>query len=94
MVIENISDFAPQVFVDAFQPLLLKLSVIVGGIFGLYVILLIVRIYYERKSYKILRDIRYDLDQLNTHYNLPNSTHRKSFIRRLASHVKNRIRKK
>lgn len=94
MVIENISDFAPQALVDAFQPFLLKLSVIVGGIFGLYVILLIVRIYYERRNYKILKDIRYDLDQLNLHYNLPNSSQRKGILRRFTSHVRNRIRKK
>ena len=94
MVIENISDFAPQALVDAFQPFLLKLSVIVGGIFGLYVILLIVRIYYERRNYNILKDIRYDLDQLNLHYNLPNSSQRKGILHRFASHVRNRIRKK
>lgn len=62
-------------------PMLTKLSVVVGGIFGLYVILIIIRIYYERKNMKILQDIRYDLDQLNKHYHIGYSETKKGFFR-------------
>ncbi len=89
MVIED----GVQLLIDGIQPILVKIGVIVGSVIGIYILLILIRIYYERKSYKILRDIRYDLDQLNTHYNLPNSTHRKGLIRRFASHVRNKLSK-
>lgn len=63
--------------IDSVQPFFKKISVLVGGIFGLYLILILVRIHYERKKYKVLLDVRYDLDQLNRHYNLPYSKARK-----------------
>ena len=56
---------ALQPIVDLVQPALLKLSVLVGGIFGLYLLLLFFRVHYERKKVRILQDIRYDLDKLN-----------------------------
>ena len=83
MVIENISD--PAVIVNAIQPLLGKLSIIVGGIFGLYIILIFIRIYYERKKVRILKDIVYDLDQLNIHFKVNHSKHRLGFFRKIIS---------
>ena len=69
----DLADAALPPLLDALQPLFQKLSLIVGGIFGLYVILILVRIHYERKTLKALQDIRYDLDHLNRHYDLPAS---------------------
>lgn len=49
------------------QPVFFKLSVLVGGIFGLMVILAIIRIYYERKQIKLLEKIHHDVSRLNVH---------------------------
>ena len=68
--------------IETLAPLIRKLSVIVGGLFGLYIILILVRIYYEYRVLKTLRHIRYDLDQLNTHYGLPTSRDKKGIIRK------------
>ena len=58
-------------------PFFKKASILLGGIFGVYFILLIVRIYFEQKNLRVLKDIRYNLDRLNEHYNLSHSHHRK-----------------
>ncbi|MBT4651403.1 hypothetical protein HOC13_02665 [Candidatus Woesearchaeota archaeon] len=71
-----------QPLVDALNPFLGAISWLVGGIFGLYLIMVIARIYYERKMVKILRDIRYDLDQLNFHNGLKTSKQRKGSLSR------------
>ncbi len=74
MVIENAT--APFVgmgiesFAETIRPYFVKLSVMIGGLFGVYVILLLARVHYERKKVKLLNDIRYDLDRLNMHYGL------------------------
>ena len=59
-----------NVLLDIFPPFFKKASLLVGGIFGLYFILLVVRIFYEQNNLKILKDIRYDLDRLNEHYGI------------------------
>lgn len=69
--------------VDAFSPWLRKLNVIVGGIFGLYVILILVRIYYERKKMKILQQIRYNLDNLTAHFGLQGSRKNNGLFRKV-----------
>jgi len=69
-------------------PVLKELSIFVGGIFGLYVILILIRVYYERKKVKILEDIRFDLDQLNLHQKLPDSRDRKTLWRILEKKIK------
>lgn len=71
---------ALQALIDSVRPFFLKLSVVVGGIFGLYLVLILVRVYYERKKVKLLKDIRFDLDQLNIHHNLPYSKTQKKFF--------------
>ncbi len=50
---------------EVVAPFLKGLSALVGGIFGIYFILVVVRIYYERKNAKVLRDIRSQLVLLN-----------------------------
>lgn len=62
-----------QPLMDVIVPVIGIASAIVGGIFGLYLIMLIIRAYYERKRYLVLKDIRYDLDYLNQHFGLPYS---------------------
>ena len=44
-----------------FQPLFVKITLIFGGLFGLYIFILILNVYYQRQKVKILKDIRYDL---------------------------------
>ena len=65
------------------QPLIGKLSLMVGGIFGLYLIFIISRLYYEHKKVQILRDIRFDLDNLNVHYDVRSSKEKKGLLRRI-----------
>ena len=81
---EEAADIVPglQPLIEAVRPFFLKISVLVGGIFGLYFILLLARVYYERKKVKLLKDIRYDLDRLNMHHGVPYSTGKKGFFRR------------
>jgi len=68
--------------IDTVRPLLLKLSLIAGGVLGLYILLLVMRVHYERKKVKVLQAIQYDLDQLNIHYGIPHSSQRKGFFQR------------
>ena len=77
-----------QPVIDVVKPFLAKLSLIVGGIFGLYVLLFLLRVYYEHMKVKLLRDIRYNTDQLNKHYELPYSTQKKSLVGRFVHHVR------
>ncbi len=73
---------ALQPLVDVVRPLLVKVSVLIGGLFGLYIILLLVRIHYERRNMKLLESIRYNLDQLNRHFQVPSSRERKGWFHR------------
>ena len=65
---------------EVIRPLFIRLSVLFGGIFGLYVILVGFRVYYERKSLKTLEAIRYDLDALNESQGIDSSLHRKHIL--------------
>ena len=78
---EILGDLQP--LVDLIQPLILKASILVGGIFGLYLILITIRIYYERKKVKLLYDIRYDLDQMNISQGVTSSRQKKSIFRKI-----------
>lgn len=87
---------APEVFeflqplIDVIQPILLKISLLIGGLFGLYLILIIARVHYERKKVHLLKDIRYNLDELNIHYNIPNSKDKKGIFRKAITKIKNK----
>jgi len=86
-------DFPPELMGEVpdllsnIQPLLTKLSVVVGGIFGLYFILIIVRVYYERRKVKILEDIRYDLDRLNDSRGISYSAQRRRLLGRVMTYI-------
>ena len=94
MVVDPISGFSGvgaeqlQPLIDSLGPFLSKLSLFFGGIFGLYLIYVVAGIYYERKRTKILEDMRFDLDQMNIHYNIPYSKHRPGFFKRVFRSVK------
>jgi hypothetical protein len=83
-----------QPLIDLVQPVFLKASILVGGIFGLYLILILVRIHYERKKVKILQDIRYDLDKLNMSRGVKSSRQRKGLFGRIFEKLKRKIRNK
>jgi hypothetical protein len=89
---EMIEGFQP--LIDLVQPVFLKASILVGGIFGLYLILILVRIHYERKKVKILQDIRYDLDKLNMSRGVKSSRQRKGIFRRIIDKLKKILRNK
>ncbi len=76
-----------QPLVDKLEPLLIKMGLIFGGIFGLYLILLAAKVYFERRKVRILEDIRFDLDQLNKHYGLSYSVHRNGWWEKLVGLV-------
>jgi hypothetical protein len=87
MVIESagptLVDAGWETLIDLLRPFFMKLSVVMGGIFGIYAVLLFARIHYERKKVFLLKDIRFDLDQLNKHYKLQFSKERPTLWRRV-----------
>lgn len=66
-----------QGLVETVSPLFLKASLLVGGVFGIYLILLMIRIYYEHRKMKILKDIRFNLEQQNKKKKIPYSRQKK-----------------
>jgi hypothetical protein len=83
-----------QPLIDTIQPAVSTLSLLVGGIFGVYLLLLFFRVYYDLKKIKLLEDIRYDLDQANIAKGLRYSKQKNGFIMSLFSYLKNRSREK
>jgi hypothetical protein len=84
---------------EIIQPFFKQLTILFGGIAGLYLVLILARIFYERKKVSLLRDIRYDLDQQNIHHKLNYSKDRKGwfkkmFIKENHTHVKKTRKKK
>jgi len=73
---------------NSIQPFISKISLIVGGIFGVYFILLVIRIWYERKKVKILQDIRYDLDRFNQSQGIAHSQQRKAALSRFMKKIR------
>lgn len=74
--------------IEVARPVILKLSIFFGGIVGLCIILILIRVHYERKKIKLLQDIRYNLDKLNIHYGLTNSRSRKDFLERVWNKIR------
>ena len=73
--------------IGTFQPIFQKMSLIVGGIFGLYLILILVRVYYERKKVKILKNIHSDLEKLTVHFGVP-ARHKTGFFHKIINSFK------
>lgn len=80
-----------QPLIDKIQPILINLSIIFGGIFGLYFIMTISRVYHDRKNYLLLKDIRFNLEQLNKHYGLRHSEHNRTFIENILINIKHKF---
>jgi len=76
--------------IEFIQPLLAKMSVVVGGIFGLYLILILVRVYYEKRKVELLKGIQFNLDQLNKKYNLKTHKERINLKRKLWNYLTKR----
>ena len=79
-----------QPLVDVVQPFFLKLSVVVGGLFGIYFILIVARVWYERKKVKLLQDIRYNLDSYNRSQGISYSGQKKGFLTLFFNHLRKR----
>jgi len=88
--LQNAGDLLPQLqpLINTIQPFISKLYILVGGLFGLYLILIIARVYYERKKVHLLKDIRYDLDRLNMHYGVSYSKQKKGIFGNLITKFK------
>ena len=54
-----------------------------GGLFGIYVILIAVKIHYERKKMKLLQDIRNDVDKLTIHFGIKHAHPAKNIFKRI-----------
>lgn len=76
-----------QPLVDTIQPLVFKVALLLGGLVGIYLLLLFFRVYYDRQILGVLKDIRYDLDQLNLHYKLNYSKQRRGKLMRLIAKI-------
>ncbi len=83
-----------QPLTDSIRPLVINLSYLLGGIFGLYAVLIIVRIYYEKKALRVLKDIRFDLDQLNSHYGLRTSKEQFGLFKRMIESMRRKLRER
>jgi hypothetical protein len=83
-----------QPLVELVQPVFAKASILVGGIFGIYLLLLIARVHYERKKVKILQDIRYDLDKLNMSKGIKSSRQKKGFFGKIIEKLRKMSRNK
>ena len=96
MVIESggmsLLDIGLEQVIEILRPFFVKVSFIVGGIFGLYFILIVVRIYYERKKIKLLQCIRYDLDRMNMHKGISYSTQKKGPFQKLIRYLRDKFR--
>ena len=76
-------DLPDNFLTDALGPILQKISILVGGIFGIYVILTLLQIQRERKKIRLLQDIRNDLDLLTKHFGVKHAHEKRSIFRRI-----------
>ena len=68
---------------DALQPIIEMVSLLVGGIFGIYVIFTLLHIRRERKKIRLLQDIRNDLDLLTKHFGVKHAHEKGGLFRRI-----------
>src|SRR3989338_3785842 len=77
-----------QPAVEAIRPLIIQASFLVGGLFGLYFILIILRVYYDRQILHTLQHIQYDLDKHNQHLGISSSRDKKHLMGRMWTYLK------
>ncbi|HIJ98249.1 MAG TPA: hypothetical protein VJH68_04225 [Candidatus Nanoarchaeia archaeon] len=92
--IEGLSDAVFLPLIEVVRPLFIKLNFVIGGIFGATVLLVIVRIYYENKTIRLLKAIKFDLDQQNKRQGISYSQQRKYFYQRILEFLEDRAHKK
>ena len=80
--------------IDIVRPLFVKLSFVVGGIFGAYIILIIIRVYYERKTVKLLKAIKFNLDESNKFHGIRYSSQRTGFFQKIREYFAERNNRK
>jgi hypothetical protein len=78
--VEDLSDAVFEPLFETIRPLFVKLSFVVGGIFGAYVILIILRVYYEHRNLKMLKAIKFNLDQSNKAAGIRYSSQKKGIM--------------
>ncbi len=81
-----------QVLSEVIQPFMGKVSIMVGGLFGLYMIFIITRLHYERKKVILMKKILYNLDQMNMHEGIKCSRTKKTFIKKMFEKIKKLFR--
>tara|TARA_Y100000310_G_C19944289_1_gene473955 strand:- start:7 stop:309 length:303 start_codon:yes stop_codon:yes gene_type:complete len=79
---------------EIIQPLFKQLTILFGGIAGLYLVLIIARVFYERKKVRLLEDIKFNSDELNRHFKVKDSTHRQTWLKSVFSNEKKKKRKR
>ena len=72
-----------QPLADTVAPFFAKLNILVGGLFGIYAILLVARVWYERKKVKLLELILYDLDHQNMRDGIHYSSQKPTILHRV-----------
>ena len=77
-----------EALAEGIGPALVKLGVFLGGVGLLYLILILVRVYYEREKVNLLKDIRYNQMQLNKHYGVRYTMHKPNIIIRTGRKIK------
>lgn len=80
--VEAVSDAVFLPLLEVVRPLFVKLSFVLGGIFGATLLLIIVRAYYEHRNLKVLKAIQFNLDQHNKHLGIRYSTQKTSLFKR------------
>ena len=77
-----------ETLAEGIGPALVKLGVFLGGVGLLYLILILVRVYYEREKVHLLKDIRYNQMQLNKHYGVRYTMHKPNLLIRTGRKIK------
>ncbi len=77
-----------DVLTETIQPIVQKVSILLGGLFGIYFLLLLSRVYYEHQKVRLLRQIRYDLDSQNKHKGIPYSTMKRGIWKKFVGYLR------
>lgn len=83
-----------QPILGIIQPFISQIVWVLGGIAGIYLIMVIARVHYERKKVRLLTKMLYDLDHLNMHHGIKCSRDKKGLIRRIIHKIAGLFRKK
>ncbi len=80
--------------IEVVRPVFVKLSFVLGGIFGATILLVLARMYYDHKTVKLLKAIKFNLDQANKHMGISYSFQKKNYFEQLTERWKDRAHKK